>query len=155
MDIISRYRYILFLVLIIKGSKPITAELPGVKLLAPFYGSSLYSWTTVLSITSPVLTLPYHSEEIINTKHSNENRLILIFGIAAILVFTLSSTADLLTAISPEMELSSAISISGFPFFAPPIFWFGLIGIRAVSLFKEKNMIVAVPEFFRKANLFF
>ena len=35
-------------------------ELMGARLLAPFYGSSLYVWTAVLAITVPGLTLGYH-----------------------------------------------------------------------------------------------
>ena len=154
MDIIRRYWYI-FLVLIFEGLALMTVELPGAKSLTPFYGSSLYVWTAVLTIAILSLTLGYHSGEIIYAKHSTEKRLILIFGIAAIFVFALPSTASLLTSISREMGFSSAISVAGFPLFVLPMFCFGLIEIRAVRLFEEKNMMAAVPGLFRKTKSLF
>jgi len=114
MDIFSKF-WFLFFVLIIEGSSLMTVELLGAKLLAPFYGSSLYVWTAILSITIIGLTLGYHFGGRLSAKHATEQRLILILSIAAILVFALPSTTGLLTAISPEMRPGSAISISGFP----------------------------------------
>ena len=41
---------LLFLVLLIEGGALMAVELMGSKLAAPFYGSSLYVWTAVLTI---------------------------------------------------------------------------------------------------------
>jgi uncharacterized membrane protein YhaH (DUF805 family) len=46
-----------FLVLLIEGSSLMVLELLGAKLLAPFYGSSLYVWTAILCITAIALAL--------------------------------------------------------------------------------------------------
>ena len=49
-----------WLILFVEGASLMVVELLGAKLLAPFYGSSLYVWTAVLSITIIGLTLGYH-----------------------------------------------------------------------------------------------
>ena len=52
----------LFLVLVIEGGALMAVELMGAKLVAPFYGGSLYVWTAVLTITVLGLTLGYYAE---------------------------------------------------------------------------------------------
>ena len=51
----------LFLVLLIEGGALMAVELMGAKLVAPFYGNSLYVWTAVLTITVLGLTLGYYA----------------------------------------------------------------------------------------------
>ena len=51
----------LFLVLLIEGGALMAVELMGAKLVAPFYGNSLYVWTAVLTITVLGLTLGYYT----------------------------------------------------------------------------------------------
>jgi hypothetical protein len=155
MDIISRYRYILFLVLIIEGSALMTVELPDTKLLSFFYGSSLYVLTAVLALTLHSPTPGYHSGEIIYAKHSTEKRLILILSIATILVLALPATASLLISTSLEMVSSAGISFASFLLLVPPMFCSGLIGILALQLFNEKKIIALTPGYLGEMKSFF
>ena len=51
----------LFLVLLIEGGALMAVELMGAKLVAPFYGNSLYVWTAVLTIAVLGVTLGYYT----------------------------------------------------------------------------------------------
>lgn len=139
--------WFLFFVLIIEGSSLMAAELLGAKLLAPFYGSSLYVWTAILSITVIGLTLGYHFGGRLSAKHATEERLILILSIAAILVLALPATASKLITISSGMGLISGICIASFFLLAPPMFCFGMIGPLVVRLSGEKHTMVLIPGF--------
>jgi len=128
----------LFLVLLIEGASLMAVELMGAKLLAPFYGSSLYVWTAVLCITVLGLTLGYYSGGRISGKHATEKLLILILGIAAALVFVLPVTASLLISITSGMGLIPGICTSSFLLLVPPVFCFGLVGPMVVKLMARK-----------------
>ena len=61
-------------------------ELMGAKLVAPFYGGSLYVWTEVLAITVVDLTLGYYAGGRLSKKRPSEKILFIILGISALLV---------------------------------------------------------------------
>ena len=137
MDIFRKF-WFLFFVLIIEGSSLMAVELLGAKLLAPFYGSSLYVWTAILSITALGLTLGYYYGGRLSLKHATEKQLILILSIAALLVFALPITAALLISITSGMGLISGICVAGLLLLVPPMFCFGLVGPMVVRLMAQK-----------------
>ena len=59
------------------------AELLGAKMLAPFFGSSLYVWATVLAVTLGGLAGGYFIGGILSYKSKNKNILFYILLIAA------------------------------------------------------------------------
>jgi predicted membrane-bound spermidine synthase len=130
--------WFLFLVLLIEGSSLMAVELLGAKLLAPFYGSSLYVWTAVLAITVLGLTIGYYFGGRFSVKHATEKRLILILSIAALLVFALPATATLLISITSGMGLISGICVASLLLLVPPMFCFGLVGPMVVRLMAQK-----------------
>lgn len=46
------FNMLLGIVLFVEGASLMAVELMGAKLLAPFYGSSLFVWTTVLALSA-------------------------------------------------------------------------------------------------------
>ncbi len=130
--------WFIFLVLLIEGSSLMAVELIGAKLLAPFFGSSLYVWTAVLGITVLGLTLGYAFGGQMARKQTNEKQLILILGLAAILVFVLPATASAVISLTSGMGLITGVCIATFLLIVPPVFLFGLIGPLAVHLMAEK-----------------
>lgn len=133
MNILIKYWYI-FLVLIFEGSALMTVELLGAKLLAPFYGSSLYVWTAILALTLLGLTVGYHFGGIISTKQNIEKHLMQIFVFTSIFVFAMPASASLLISLTSGMGLISGICVAGFFLLTPPMFCFGLVGPMSVRL---------------------
>jgi hypothetical protein len=62
----------------IEGACVMAAELIGAKMLAPFFGSSLYVWATVLAITLFALTSGYFIGGILSEKKNANLNLYLI-----------------------------------------------------------------------------
>lgn len=120
--------WFLFLVLIIEGSSLMTVELLGAKLLTPFFGSSLYVWTAVLSITVPSLTLGYYSGGATPGSACHSKTIDPDFKHSGPACFCITSKASLLISITSGMGLISGICIASFFLLAPPMFCFGMIG---------------------------
>lgn len=54
-------RHLLWAVAFIEGAAVMAVELAGAKMIAPFWGTSLYVWASVLAVTLGGLTLGYYT----------------------------------------------------------------------------------------------
>jgi hypothetical protein len=124
----------LFLVLVIEGGALMAVELMGAKLVAPFYGGSLYVWTAVLAITLLGLTLGYYIGGQLAKKRSSETKLFVILGVSALPVLVLPLTASIAMALTRGVGLIVGICITCFLLLLPPMLCFGMVGPLVVSL---------------------
>jgi spermidine synthase len=124
----------LFFVLLIEGGALMAVELMGAKLVAPFYGGSVYVWTAVLTITVLGLTLGYYAGGRLSKKRPSETALFIILGISAVLVLALPLTASISMALTRGMGLIAGICITCFLLLLPPMLCFGMVGPLVVSL---------------------
>ena len=113
-------------------------ELMGAKLVAPFYGGSLYVWTAVLTITVLGLTLGYYAGGRLSKKRPSEKMLFIILGVSALLVLALPFTASISMALTRGLGLISGICITCFLLLLPPMLCFGMVGPLVVSLMSSQ-----------------
>ena len=132
-SIIQSSRF-LYLVLLIEGGALMAVELIGAKLIAPFYGNSLYVWTAVLAITLGGLTIGYFLGGIISDKSPNVKTLFIIIGASALLVLALPYSSNIILSATLPMELRTGIVISCLVFLMPPLICFGMVGPLTVRL---------------------
>jgi hypothetical protein len=118
----------LFIVLLIEGGALMAVELMGAKLVAPFYGGSLYVWTAVLTITVLGLTLGYYAGGRLSKKRPSERVLFSILGISALLVLALPLTASISMDLTRGLGLIIGICITCFLLLLPPMLCFGIVG---------------------------
>ena len=130
--------YFLFLILLVEGASLMAVELMGAKLLAPFYGSSLYVWTAILCITVLGLSLGYYIGGRLSEKYASEKLLIFIVSIASLLVYALPITAVSVISITANMQLIQGICMASFLLLIPPMFCFGLVGPMVVRLMASR-----------------
>ncbi len=109
-------------------------ELMGAKLVAPFYGGSLYVWTAVLTITVLGLTLGYYAGGRLSKKRPSERVLFSILGISALLVLALPLTASISMDLTRGLGLIIGICITCFLLLLPPMLCFGIVGPLVVRL---------------------
>ncbi len=122
------------IILLIEGAALMAVELMGAKLVAPFFGSSLYVWTAVLGFTVSGLTLGYYVGGRIASSARTGKLLFYILGIAALLVFAMPYTATALVSVTGRLDLISGICITSFLLLLPPMFCFGTVGPIVVNL---------------------
>ncbi len=128
----------LFLVLLIEGGALMAVELMGAKLVAPFYGNSLYVWTAVLTITVLGLTLGYYTGGRLAKKGASETTLFVVLQISAVLVLALPLTASIALALTRGMDLIAGICVTCILVLLPPMLCFGIVGPMVVSLMSSQ-----------------
>ncbi|MFZ5553066.1 MAG: fused MFS/spermidine synthase, partial [Bacteroidota bacterium] len=80
-------RNFFYLLSFIEGACVMAAELMGAKMMAPFYGSSLYVWASVMAITLVGLASGYFAGGVLSSKKNPAKILYLCMMLAG--VFTI------------------------------------------------------------------
>src|SRR6478752_2302616 len=113
-------------------------ELMGAKLVAPFYGNSLYVLTAVLTITVLGLTLGYYTGGRLAERGASETTLFVVLQISAVLVLALPLTASIAIALTRGRNLIAGICVTCILLLLPPMFCFGIVGPMVVSLMSSR-----------------
>lgn len=125
-----------FLLSFIEGAAVMATELLGAKMLAPYFGSSLYVWATVLAITLGGLALGYFLGGILSYKSKNPLTLFYVLLAAAIFTILMPFTSKVvLWAIGLHALIPSVIA-SSICILLPPVIMMGMVSpliIRAIT----------------------
>jgi spermidine synthase len=125
-----------FLLCFIEGGSVMATELLGAKMLAPYFGSSLYVWSTVLAITLGGLAAGYYAGGILSYK--SKNKLALFYVLLAAAAFTVLmpyTSRIVLWAVGMHSLIPSVILCATCILF-PPVFMMGMVSpliIRAIT----------------------
>lgn len=123
-----------------------SAELLGAKMLAPYFGSSLYVWSAIFAITLGGLAIGYFAGGIISYRSKNPNVLFYILLIAATFTVLMPFTSNFVMLRLGAISLISSIIISSILFLFPPMFFMGMCSpliIRKISRHIEESGKVA------------
>jgi spermidine synthase len=123
----------LYCTVFLTGAAVMVIELLGTRLIAPFYGASLYVWTSVISVTLIALALGYfvggHWAD-----RAKQTGLALIIAVAGLLTLVIPwITGPILLATDP-LGLRMGTFVSTLVLFTPSLFMLGMIGPFAVKL---------------------
>ena len=96
----------------VEGASVMAAEICGAKLLAPFFGSSLYVWSSVMAITLGGLASGYFIGGKLSKRDNKENTLlyVLIAAICCLCLMPFTTSVFLITA--SNLSLIPAVIIS-------------------------------------------
>jgi len=139
---LMKKHWYLFPVLLVEGGSLMAVELLGAKLVAPFYGNSLYVWTAVLGITLLGLTAGYYFGGIISERYPSNKALFFIVALSALLVFALPHSSSLFMSLTSGMDLRLGIVVTCLLFLLPPLVCFGMVGPLVVRLLSQKLEIL-------------
>src|ERR1041384_1945482 len=111
----------------IEGGSVMAAELLGAKMLAPYFGSSLYVWATVLAITLGGLAIGYFLGGILSFKSKNPFTLFYVLLAAATFTVLMPFTSKIvLWAIGLHALIPSVIACS-ICILLPPVLMMGMV----------------------------
>src|SRR6056297_3030930 len=86
-ETISEGRFwFLFLVLFVEGGAVMAVEITGAKLVGPYYGTSLYVWSSVLALTLGGLAVGYFLGGQVSHRFPHRRALFSIMLLSALLV---------------------------------------------------------------------
>jgi predicted membrane-bound spermidine synthase len=127
--------WFLFSVLLVEGGSLMAVELVGAKLIAPYYGNSVYVWAAVLATTLGGLTIGYYAGGRLSLKHPTLNNLLKIVAVSSVLVFLMPTVSGaVMTATLGIEDLRTGIVLSCVVFLTPILAAFGMVGPMTVRL---------------------
>ena len=103
------------------------AELIGAKMLAPYFGSSLYVWSAVMAVTLGGLALGYFCGGHLSFRRKGPQVLYGVMFIAAVLVIIMPFTSKFVLALIGTHSLLPSVIASAVVFLMPPIFMMGMV----------------------------
>lgn len=131
-----------FLLSFIEGGSVMAAELLGAKMLAPYFGSSLYVWATVLAITLGGLAVGYFAGGLLSYKSKNPLALFYVLLAAATFTVLMPFTSKMILWAVGMHRLIPAVIASATCILFPPVFMMGMVSpliIRAITIDVEHS----------------
>jgi hypothetical protein len=123
----------LYLIVFLTGASVMVIELPGIRLIAPFYGASLYVWSSLISVTMITLAIGYF----VGGRWTDRARRIglsLIIALAALFTLLIPwATLSVLLATDP-LGLRGGAFVSALVLFFPSLTLLGMVGPFAIKL---------------------
>lgn len=128
----------LLLLAFIEGMCVMACELIGAKMIAPFFGSSLYVWAAVLGVTLFSLMSGYYIGGYLSEKLKNSKTLlwVLLIGGLFIILMPFSSIWIMSVLIDSSIQIGSTLSLMIFLF--PPLALMGMTSPIIINLINEK-----------------
>ncbi|ADJ28048.1 fused MFS/spermidine synthase [Nitrosococcus watsonii] len=123
----------LYITVFLTGAAVMIIELLGTRMIAPFYGASLYVWSSLISVTMIALSLGYF----IGGRWADRAKrtgLSLIIALAALLTLLIPwLTRPVLLATDP-LGLRTGALVSALALFSPSLTFLGMVGPFAIRL---------------------
>jgi len=118
------------------------AELLGAKMLAPYFGSSLYVWASVLAITLGGLAVGYYAGGIVSYKSKNPLTLFYVLLAAAAFTVLMPFSSKMILWVVGSHSLIPSVIVSASCILFPPVFMMGMVSpliIRAITVDVEQS----------------
>lgn len=129
---------ILILVAFIEGATVMAIELAGAKMIAPFYGTSLYVWASVLAVTLGGLTTGYYFGGWATYRFSPQK---LLFGellLGTILIALMPLLALKVMPATSGLGLRTGSLVSALSFMILPLICMGMVSPTIIQLKNEE-----------------
>ncbi len=142
MSIGSFKRPFLYSLSFIEGGVVMSSELAGAKLLAPYFGTSLYVWACVMALTLGGLAGGYFLGGRLSVKKNHENILMTSVLCAAIYIACLPMLSSLFLYLASNLSLLPSVLISSAFVLFPPIFIMGMVSpliIKSITSSQEES----------------
>lgn len=114
-------------------------ELIGAKLLAPYFGTSLYVWAAALGLTLGGLTIGYFVGGRLSQRYTGSTRLlyrILLAASALLILMPFTSNLVMQATIVLPLEIGAMLSLS--IFMVPPLILMGMVSPVIINLLTER-----------------
>lgn len=128
----------LYIVSFIEGASVMAAEICGAKLLAPFFGSSLYVWSSVMAITLGGLAGGYFIGGRLSHRQHRENTLIYVLLLAVCCLCLMPFMTSLFLAAASNLSLIPAVIVSVLCLLFPTMLCMGATSPLIISILTQQ-----------------
>lgn len=130
-----------YIAVIASGASVLAVEIVGTRVIAPFYGASLYLWSALISVTLAALSLGYAVGGRYADRGARLERFCSIIGIAGVWIALIPWLRIPVFAWAGSMGLRPAVLFVAFILFFPPLALLGMVSPYAIKL-KAKSLDV-------------
>lgn len=131
-------KWVYYTVAFFSGGSVMACELLGAKMIAPYYGTSLYVWTAVLGNTLGGLTAGYFLGGTISAKYPNNKTLLVIILLASLFMGIMPLTSKTIMEATLELDIRTGSTVSCLFFLFPPLACFGMVSPVIIRLITDK-----------------
>ena len=131
--------YKLYVISLAEGSAVMAAEICGIKLLAPIFGSSLYVWSSIMAVTLGGLASGYFMGGQLSKRPLKEKQLLIVLVSAIVFICLMSTISLYVNAIAYHLSLIPAVVLSSCVIIFPPMLCFGAASPLIISLLTSKT----------------
>jgi predicted membrane-bound spermidine synthase len=117
----------LLVIAFFEGAAVMAAELLSAKMLAPFFGTTIYAWAAVLAITLLALAAGYYTGGYLTIRYNPIRILNVILLASGFLLLLMPSLSASVMKALVNINLISGLIISLMIFVFPPVFFFGMV----------------------------
>ncbi|CCE23555.1 fused MFS/spermidine synthase [Methylotuvimicrobium alcaliphilum] len=128
-----RQRIGLFVTVFLTGASVMVIELLGTRMIAPFYGASLYVWSSLISVTMIALAFGYFTGGRL-ADSSKPVGLAVVIALAAFLTLLIPWMTRPILLMTDPLGLRGGAFVSSFILFAPALTLLGMVGPFAIKL---------------------
>lgn len=126
--------FFVYFAVIISGASVLAIEILGTRVIAPFYGASLYLWTALIGVTLAALSVGYAVGGRIADRKPSLSRFSLFFGLAGLWIVIIPWLRLPVLAATESLGLRSAVLITATVLFFPPLALLGMVSPYAIRL---------------------
>ena len=131
--ITSRSKIWLYFIVFLTGASVMVIELLGTRLIAPFYGASLYVWSSLISVTMIALAVGYFVGGRWADR-AQRSGLSLIIALAALFTLLIPWVARPVLLMTDPLGLRGGAFTSALVLFFPSLTLLGMVGPFAIKL---------------------
>lgn len=134
-----RPRKLFLTISFVEGAAVMIIELLGAKIVAPFYGTSMYVWSSVLGVTLIALSGGYFIGGSVSKKYKDKSPLFVILAVGAIFTIIAPRIAPAIMMATADfgVRIGSLISVS--VYLLPPIFCMGMVSPIIIQLINQSQ----------------
>jgi len=141
---VNKRKYYLFLTVFVTGGAVLMLELLGTRIISPFYGTTIYVWSSLISVTLVFLALGYFVGGKIADRKPRITMLYLFILLAGLSVVLLSIVDSLVLAATDHLGPRWGALSSAFILFSLPMFFLGTIAPYAIKVKAEELKHIGV-----------
>ena len=130
---------LLLLLSFTEGGCVMATELIGAKLMAPFFGSSLYVWSAVLASTLIALAAGYFVGGVLSSRKNRIDKLLLVAFTGGLFMMTMPMSVKFALSLFGNVNILLSIVSSSIFLLMPPLFMMGCVSPLIIAELTTNN----------------
>jgi len=134
--------FYIYLAVIVCGASVLAIEILGTRVIAPFYGVSLYTWSGLISVTLAALSVGYALGGRWADRGPQLSRFCMVIAAAGVWIIVIPWLRTPVLHAAEPLGLRAAVLIAATVLFFPPLALLGMVGPYAIRLMASSLEVV-------------